>query len=98
MSPRCIGITTVPLHVHTAGVYLVALMYGRRLGGWDPLASSMWAEYYERDHAGAITGFPWPWQLLANVLGPVVADVMFDDFGSSTLICTLFTAGDALSA
>ena len=67
-----------------------AVFFGLSSGGMFILQQVIFAEFYGREHLGAIRGIVWPIQMVFNAAGPFIASVAFDALGSYTLIFTVF--------
>ena len=67
-----------------------AVFFGLSSGGMFILQQVIFAEFYGREHLGAIRGIVWPIQMVFNAAGPFVASIAFDSLGSYTLIFTVF--------
>lgn len=67
-----------------------AVFFGLSSGGMFILQQVIFAEFYGREHLGAIRGIVWPIQMVFNAAGPFIASVAFDALGSYTLIFSVF--------
>ncbi|MFT5391211.1 MAG: OFA family oxalate/formate antiporter-like MFS transporter [Gammaproteobacteria bacterium] len=64
--------------------YLSAALFGGGIGGVMTLLPVAWANYFGREHFGAIRGITLPVQVLAQAIGPLLAGVLYDAKGSYT--------------
>lgn len=63
---------------------LFALLYGLATGAGNIVENMLWADYFGREHLGAIRGFGAPFRLLSPT-GPVITGFFFDSTGSYAL-------------
>lgn len=69
-----------------------AAFFGFSSGGMFTLQQVIFAEFYGREHLGAIRGIVWPIQMVFNAGGPFIASVAFDALGGYTMIFTIFAS------
>jgi cyanate permease len=81
----------------TEGV-LSAVVIGAGVGGLHVLLRLAWADYYGRQHLGAIRGITLPVQIGGQAIGPVTAGFVFDATGSYHLVFLFFAAVVALGS
>jgi MFS family permease len=55
-----------------------AIFIGLGWGGFAVLQGLIWAEYFGREHLGAIRGFFAPFNMISSVVGPVGAGMLYD--------------------
>lgn len=77
---------------------LAAAAFGVGMGGMHLLLRLAWADYYGREHLGAIRGLTLPIQISGQAIGPVVSGFMFDSSGSYHLPFFIFGAGVVIAA
>lgn len=77
-----LGAACTALASTVAGGVVAASILGSGVGGLHFLLRLAWAEYYGREHLGAIRGVTLPAQLGGQALGPVTAGILFDVTGS----------------
>ena len=84
----CASATGVTLMLVSAPVGSLGLMFlafcfwGFGFGGSVPLGEFIWAKYFGRVHIGAVRGIGAPFTIALGALGPVLAGLYFDAFGS----------------
>ena len=71
--------------------YIFAAVYGFVLGGTNLLINLALANYFGRRSLGAITGFVFPFQLMANSIGPLAAGLTYDLTGGYAPAFILFS-------
>ena len=76
---------------------LAAATVGFGVGGLHLLLRLAWADYYGREHLGAIRGFTMSAQIGGQAIGPVLAGLMFDATGSYQAPFLVFTVVASLS-
>ena len=76
---------------------LAAATVGVGVGGLRILVRLAWADYYGREHLGAIRGYTMSAQIGGQAAGPVLAGFMFDATGSYQLPLMMFTGSAALA-
>jgi sugar phosphate permease len=76
---------------------LAASAVGFGVGGLHLLLRLAWADYYGREHLGAIRGITLSAQVGGQALGPIIAGVTFDWTGGYQLPFLLFTGVASLS-
>ena len=74
-----------------------AAAVGVGVGGLHLLVRLAWADYYGREHLGAIRGFAMSAQIGGQALGPVMSGFMFDATGSYQLPLMVFTVAASLA-
>ena len=74
-----------------------AAAVGVGVGGLHLLVRLAWADYYGREHLGAIRGYALSAQIGGQALGPVMSGFMFDATGSYQLPLMVFTAAASLA-
>ena len=74
-----------------------AAAVGVGVGGLHLLVRLAWADYYGREHLGAIRGYALSAQIGGQALGPVMSGFMFDATGSYQLPLMVFTATASLA-
>jgi MFS family permease len=72
--------------------------YGIVEGGVFIVQEVIYADYYGRQHLGAIRGIVWPVQATANALGGLIAAIAYDTTGSYAMIFIVFGVLCLLSA
>lgn len=77
---------------------LAAAAFGIGMGGMHLLLRLAWADYYGREHLGAIRGLTLPVQISGQAVGPVISGFMFDAGGSYQLPFFIFGAGVVAAA
>ena len=77
---------------------LAAAAFGVGMGGMHLLLRLAWADYYGREHLGAIRGLTLPIQISGQAIGPVISGFMFDSSGSYQLPFFIFGAGVVVAA
>jgi len=75
-----------------------AAAFGVGMGGLHLLLRLAWADYYGREHLGAIRGLTLPIQISGQAIGPVISGFMFDSSGSYHLPFFIFGAGVVVAA
>ena len=75
-----------------------AATFGVGMGGMHLLLRLAWADYYGREHLGAIRGLTLPIQISGQAIGPIVSGFMFDSSGSYNLPFFMFGAGVVIAA
>ncbi len=78
-------------------LYAYAVLHGLFMGGWAPLMNVAWANYFGRQHLGAIRGWIAPVGNIAGAVSPFFAGVMWDLRGSYDLPFTVFAFAWMLS-
>lgn len=63
-------------------LYAYAALHGVTMGGWAPLMNVAWANYFGRQHLGAIRGWVAPIGNIVGATSPFFAGVMWDLQGS----------------
>jgi len=76
---------------------IAAATVGMGVGGLHLLVRLAWADYYGREHLGAIRGYTMSAQIGGQAVGPVLAGFLFDATSSYQLALLVFT-GSALLA
>ena len=66
-----------------------ALLFGLAIGAGNIVEQMLWAEYFGREHLGAIRAFGAPFRI-ASPSGPFLTGLLFDWTGSYTLPFTIF--------
>ena len=66
-----------------------ALLFGVAIGAGNIVEQMLWAEYFGREHLGAIRAFGAPFRI-ASPSGPFLTGLLFDWTGSYTLPFTIF--------
>ncbi len=69
---------------------LFAVLFGVAIGAGNIIENLLWADYFGRDHLGAIRGFGAPFRI-ASPTGPVLTGLLFDWTGSYTVPFLVFT-------
>jgi MFS transporter, OFA family, oxalate/formate antiporter len=77
---------------------LSAAIIGGGVGGLHLLLRLAWADYYGRQHLGAIRGITLPVQIGGQAVGPITAGFVFDATGSYHIVFLLFAAVAALGS
>ena len=77
---------------------LAAAAFGVGMGGMHLLLRLAWADYYGREHLGAIRGLTLPIQISGQAIGPVISGFMFDSTGSYQVPFFIFGAGVVVAA
>ena len=78
--------------------YAYALVYGFGFGGLRIMEHIIYADYFGRQHLGAISGFSKPFHLVTNAGGPLIASLAYDLRGSYAVAFTVFAASHLLAA
>ncbi len=79
------------LRVETALQSMIwAVYYGLSFGGMFIGTQLIVADFYGREHIGAIRGVIWPIQLIFNASGPFIAALAYDSSGNYDTIFTVF--------
>ncbi len=68
---------------------LFALLFGVAIGAGSIVENQLWADYFGRQHLGAIRGFGAPFRI-ASPTGPVLTGLLFEWTGSYTVPFTIF--------
>ena len=76
---------------------LAAATVGFGIGGLHLLVRLAWADYYGREHLGAIRGITMSAQIGGQAIGPVLAGFMFDATGSYQVPFLVFTGAASLA-
>ena len=76
---------------------LAAATVGFGIGGLHLLVRLAWADYYGREHLGAIRGFTMSAQIGGQAIGPVFAGFMFDATDSYQVPLLVFTVVASLA-
>ncbi|MEE9199687.1 MAG: MFS transporter [Dehalococcoidia bacterium] len=92
-----IGIIVL-IKVNTPLAFLYAILFGLGIGGFDPLISLIWANYYGRTFLGAIRGFTTMTNVVSFAGAPLFASFMFDTTGDYRNAFVIFLAGFFVSA
>ena len=66
-----------------------ALLFGLAIGAGNIVEQMLWAEYFGREHLGAIRGFGAPFRI-ASPTGPFLTGLLFDWTGSYTVPFVVF--------
>ena len=66
------------------GAYTSSALFGVGMAGYGLLSEVVWADFFGREHLGAIRGFGAPFRLLSPT-GPVITGFLFDSTGSYAL-------------
>ena len=66
-----------------------ALLFGLAIGAGNIVEQMLWAEYFGREHLGAIRGFGAPFRI-ASPTGPFLTGLLFDWTGSYVVPFTVF--------
>jgi MFS family permease len=69
---------------------LFALLFGVAIGAGNIIENQLWADYFGREHLGAIRGFGAPFRI-ASPTGPVLTGLLFEWTGSYTVPFAVFT-------
>ncbi len=69
---------------------LFAVLFGLATGAGNIIQNLLWADYFGREHLGAIRGFGAPFRILSPT-GPVLTGLLFDWTGSYTVPFSVFT-------
>ena len=86
------------INVNKALAFVYALFFGLGLGGFDPLISLIWANYYGRAFLGTIRGFITMTNVLSFAGAPLFASFMFDTTGDYRNAFIIFLVGFCLAA
>ena len=68
---------------------LFAVLFGVAIGAGSIVENQLWADYFGRQHLGAIRGFGAPFRI-ASPTGPVLTGLLFEWTGSYTVPFTIF--------
>ncbi|MBW1802967.1 MAG: MFS transporter, partial [Deltaproteobacteria bacterium] len=63
----------------------LSAVYGLFMGGFMPMLTMSWAEYFGRESLGSIQGAVSPFRWTANATGPLFGSFCFDVFGNYTI-------------
>jgi len=74
------------------------VVYGLTRGSWAVVQSLLWADYFGRHFLGSIRGYTAPFQLIAQIGGPIFAALVFDATGTYSYAFLLFIASYMLGA
>ena len=77
---------------------VAASAFGVGMGGMHLLLRLAWADYYGREHLGAIRGLTLPIQISGQAIGPVVSGFVFDATGSNQVPFFVFGIGVVAAA
>ena len=69
------------VNVSTPMAFAYAVVFGLGIGGFDPLISLLWANYFGRSFLGAIRGFITATNVVSFAGAPLFASFMFDTTG-----------------
>ena len=61
-------------------------IFGLGIGGMMFLQNFIWADYFGREHVGAIRGFSMPINLILGAAGAPIAGYVYDETGSYTVV------------
>jgi MFS family permease len=78
---------------HTIGVVIIfalAAVHGILQGGRHPVLDTIWPVFFGRTSLGSIFSMASPFRFVANAIGPLLASLCFDMFGSYTFPFYLF--------
>jgi MFS transporter, OFA family, oxalate/formate antiporter len=80
--------------------YIAAGVFGFGIGAILTLLPIAWADYFGREHFGAIRGIALPAQVLSQAVGPVLSGALHDLTGgyAASLQCFLVLAGLSVAA
>ena len=78
--------------------YVSAVLFGAGIGGILTMIPVAWANYFGRDHFGAIRGITLPAQVGGQAIGPLAAGVLHDLTGSYSSGLALFAVLSLLAA
>ena len=100
MTGLCVGVGAIGTGASgTLGWGIAAAAaFGVGMGGMHLLLRLAWADYYGREHLGAIRGLTLPIQISGQAIGPIVSGFMFDSSGSYHLPFFIFGAGVVIAA
>ena len=93
-----VGIYLVVLVDSGPLILLVPLIYGFGGGGFAPLSSLMWANYFGRGSLGTIRGVFLPLTQIISAFSPVFAGAIFESEGSYDVAFVVFALCFAFSA
>ncbi|MFQ5873979.1 MAG: MFS transporter, partial [Dehalococcoidia bacterium] len=94
----CAGGMLILIYVNLPLAFLYAVIFGLGIGGFDPLISLLWANYYGRSFLGAIRGFITMTNVVSFAGAPLFASFMFDATGDYRNAFFIFLAGFLVSA
>ncbi len=96
----CVGLGAIGTGASSTLVWgmAAAAAFGVGMGGMHLLLRLAWADYYGREHLGAIRGLTLPIQISGQAIGPVISGFMFDSSGSYQLSFFIFGAGVVVAA
>ncbi len=77
--------------------YVAATLFGTGIGGLLTLLPVAWADYFGRQHFGAIRGITLPVQVAGQAVGPLLAGILYDAGGSYDAALLTFAALAALA-
>jgi MFS transporter, OFA family, oxalate/formate antiporter len=93
-----LGATGTALSSTLAWGILSAAVIGGGVGGLHLLLRLAWADYYGRQHLGAIRGITLPVQIGGQAVGPITAGFVFDATGSYHMVFLFFAGVVALGS
>jgi MFS transporter, OFA family, oxalate/formate antiporter len=93
-----LGATGTALSSTLAWGILSAAVIGGGVGGLHLLLRLAWADYYGRQHLGAIRGITLPVQIGGQAVGPITAGFVFDATGSYHTVFLFFAGVVALGS
>ena len=79
-------------------LFLFAILYGFGAGASVVFQNIIWADYYGRQHLGAIRGMVAPFAALGGGISPFIAGWMFDSTGSYDSILVMMGGGAFVAA
>jgi len=80
------------------GAFIFAVLFGFTSRGEGTLVNIILAQYYGRGSYGTISGFVYPFYMLALGFGPLISSLSFDLTGSYQTVFTLFIALTIIAA
>ena len=69
---------------------IFAVFHGACFAGLFLMLQLLVADYYGSASLGTIRGFIFPWQMIANSVGPLAATLVYDSTGSYSFILTVY--------
>lgn len=91
------GTLLMPAIASTFQGYVAVGLFGLGIGGALTLTPIAWADYFGREHYGAIRGIALSTQVVAQAAGPLLSGALYDLTGDYRLALQVFAALSALA-